>query len=251
MIINRQMNSENVLVRLSKKIIIILLIIGIPVLYFIVTFQIKEVEVVGANRYTAEQVKEIVFKTKPDNYSLYLYLKYRFLEQPKLPFVEKIDIDMVNSHSVKIYVYEKMVAGCVEFMGEYLYFDKDGIVVESTSKKIGNVPVIKGLQYKQIVLNEKLNVEKDEIFDVIINLMQLIHKYELKVDSISFNNNFEVTFNCGDVTVLLGKQSTYDESVAELKNILKEAHGMKITLNMTEYQYGVDSVIAKEKKSTE
>ena len=251
MIKNKQMNSDKVLVRLCKKVILILLVIGIPFIYFIVTFQIEEVEVVGTNRYTTEQMKEIIFKTKPDNYSLYLYLKYRFLEQPKLPFVEKIDIDMVNSHSVKIYVYEKMVAGCIEFMGDYLYFDKDGIVVESTSEKFGNVPVIKGLQYKQIVLNEKLSVEKEEVFDVIINLMQLIHKYELAVDSISFNHNYEVTFQCGEVTVLLGKKSSYDEPLAELRNILKEAEGMKITLNMKDYEYGVDSIIAKEKKSTE
>lgn len=251
MIKNRQMNSDNVLVRVSKKIIITLLLIGIPTVYFMITFRIKEVEVVGVNRYTEEQVKNIIFKTKPDNYSLYLYLKYRFLEQPKLPFVEKIDIDMVDSHSVKIYVYEKMVAGCVEFMGEYLYFDKDGIVVESTSEKLGKVPIIKGLQFKQIVLNEKLNVQKDELFDVIINLMQLINKYELEVDSISFNSKYEVTFNCGDITVLLGKRNTYDEAIAELNNILVKAEGMKLTLNMKDYERGKDSIIAKEKKSTE
>lgn len=251
MIRNRQMNSDNALVRLGKKTLIILLIIGIPAIYFMITFHIKDVEVVGANRYTTEQIQEIVFKKKPDNYSLYLYLKYRFIEQPKLPFVEKIDIDMVDSNSIKIYVYEKMVAGCVEFMGEYLYFDKDGIVVESTSEKVDNIPVIKGLQYKQIVLNEKLIVQKDEIFNVIINLMQLINKYELKVDTISFNNSYEITFDCGEVTILLGKKDTYDEPLAELKNILMEAQGLKVTLDMSDYIRGMDKFIAKKKKTTE
>ena len=46
--------------------------------------------------------------------------------------------------------------------GDYLYFDKDGIIVESTSKRIAGIPLVKGLKYHKIVLNEKLEVQKDE-----------------------------------------------------------------------------------------
>ncbi|HWT74409.1 MAG TPA: hypothetical protein VN258_06785 [Mobilitalea sp.] len=250
MIRSRQKNSNSVPVRLGKKIIIILLIISIPAIIFMSTFYIKKVEVVGANRYSADQIKNIVFQSEADHFSLLLYLKYRFFERPKLPFVEKIEVGMEGTHSVTISVYEKMIAGCVEFMGEYLYFDKDGIVVESTSKKLDKVPVIKGLQYKEIILNEKLKVQKEELFDVIINLTKLINKYDLNVDSVSFNSRYEVTINCADITVLLGKRSTYDEQLAELKNILKEAKGMSIILDMQDYKPGM-KVIGKPKKSTE
>lgn len=251
MVRKRQKNSNNVLLRIFKRTLMILLIIGIPAILFMSTFYLKKVEVIGAERYTADQIKENVLQTKADHFSLFLYLKYRFFERPKLPFIEKIEVDMEDNHSVTIYVYEKMVAGCVEFMGEYLYFDKDGIVVESSPEKLDKVPIIKGLEFNQIVLHEKLNIQKDELFDVIINLTQLIDKYDLNVDSVCFNHKYEVTINCGKITVLLGRKSTYDEPLAELKNILKETKEMEITLNMRDYEEGTEEVIGIPKKSTE
>lgn len=301
----KRRNSNSVLVRICKKALIAVVIIGIPAALFLSTFQIKNTEVVGAERYTKDQIKELVLQNKADYNSLYLYLKYRFFEKTRLPFIEKIDVDMVDNHSVTIYVYEKMVAGCVEFMGEYLYFDKDGIVVESTTDRLEGVPVIKGLKFNEIVLNEKLKIQKDEaveedtkedstqadqtqtdkkdnnsnqpsemqsgngqatvekaddsdediqkekIFDSIINLTQQIGKFDLKVDTISFSPADEVTLECDDITVLLGERDSYDEVLAELKNILKEADGMAITLDMRNYVKGTDSIIAKPKKTTE
>lgn len=251
MIRSKQKNSNNVLFRLGIKAFIIILVIGIPVLLFMFTFNIENVEVAGANQYTEEQIKGFVFQTKPDNYSLYLYLKNHFFEKQKIPFIEKLEIEMEDSHSITIYVYEKMIAGSVEFMGEYLYFDKDGIVVESTREKIDKVPVYKGLKFKEIILHEKLKVQKDELFDVIINLTQLIHKYELDVDSVTFNSNNEVTIDSADITVSLGKKSTYDVPLAELKNILKEAEGRSLAIDMRDYTRETHKIIAKPKKSTE
>jgi cell division protein FtsQ len=248
---NRKRNSNNVLGRISKRIMAVLLIIGIPAVLFVSTFHIKKVEVVGSERYNAEQITEQVMKTKPDSNTLFLYLKYRYFTKVKIPFVEKVDVEMVNNHSVTINVYEKMVAGCVEFMGEYLYFDKDGIIVESSSIRLEDIPLIRGLQYDKIILNEKLEVQKNELFDVIINLTQLIEKYDLGVDTISFNNKYEVSVDCADIKVLLGKKSTYDEALSELTNILKEVEGMELTIDMRNYVKGTDNIIAKPKKPTD
>lgn len=283
---NRQRNSNNVLLRICRRTLAILLIIGIPAVLFVSTFHIKKLEVVGAQRYTPEQITAHVMQTKQDSNALYLYLKYHYFTNVRMPFVEKIDVEMVDSHTVTIFVYEKMVAGCVEFMGEYLYFDKDGIIVESSSKRLEDIPVIKGLQFNKIVLNEKLELQKNalqksevqtdvaktddektdevqkdevqmnevqmnELFDTIINLTQLVKKYDLGVKTISFNNKYEVTVDCGDIKVLLGKKSTYDEVLSELKNILTETKGMQLTIDMRNYVKGTDYIIAKPKKPTD
>ncbi|MDF2944540.1 MAG: hypothetical protein K0S01_3398 [Herbinix sp.] len=247
----RQRNSNNVLFRICWRIMAILLVIGIPAVLFVSTFHIKKIEVVGAKRYTTEQITEQLMQTKQDSNAIYLYLKYNYFTKVRIPFVEKVDIEMVDNHTVTIFVYEKMVAGCVDFMGEYLYFDKDGIIVESSSKRLEDIPIINGLQFDKIVLNEKLKVQKDELFDIIINLTQLIEKYDLGVDTISFNNKYEVTVDCGDIKVLLGKRSTYDEVLSELKNILVKAKGMEITLDMRNYVKGTDNIIGKLKIPTE
>ena len=103
-------------------------------------------------------------------------------------------------------------------------------MVESSTKRLEDVPIIKGLKFSKIILNHKICLEEaeseqeeaskdkepklqmtqedkaDELFDVIINLTHLIEKYELKVDTITFSRNNEVSFDCGDITVLLGKK---------------------------------------------
>ncbi len=247
----RKRISDNVLVRLCKKLFLLLLIIGIPVVILLSTFHIKKLDVVGVNRYTPEQISGQLMKTPLDHNSLYLFLKYRYVTKVNLPFVEKVDVVMNDTHSVTAYVYEKMIAGCIEFMGAYMYFDKDGIIVESSTERLSDVPIIKGLKYDRIILSEKLKVQKDELFDVIINMTQLIGKYKVDVDVVSFSDNYEVTLECGNVTVLLGKKSTYDEALSALHNILAEVGDRKITINMRNYVKGTEIIIGKSKKLTE
>jgi len=249
-------------------------------------FSIRQVEVAGAQHYDPEQIKKMVFNTSLDSNSLYLYLKYNYLPQPKHPFIERIDIRLQKPGYVKLNVYEKMVAGCVEMMGEYFYFDKDGIVVESSPVKLDKVQLIKGLKFNEIILYEKLSIKKerlyipyeelsameadgdeaeassagnkqsdsqestvnDYIFDTIIKLTQLIDKYNINVDTVIFNSNYEITLECGTVTVLLGKKSTYDETLSELGNIMKEVEGMEITIDMDNRLKETGGIIAKPKK---
>ncbi len=244
----RSRNSNNVLARICRKLLLLILVLGIPAVLFISTFSVKKLEVIGTQRYTQEQIGGELIQTKLDTNSLYLYLKHQYFTSIRLPFVEKIDVTMKDTHTITVYVYEKMVAGCVEFMGEYMYFDKDGIIVESSSRKLEDIPVIKGLKFSKILLSEKMEVQKDELFDVIINLTQLIGKYGLTVDTITFNSSYEVSLNCGEVKVLLGKKSTYDEALSELKNILAEAEGMEITIDMKNYVKGTQTIIGKRKK---
>ena len=53
--------------------------------------------------------------------------------------------------------------------GSYLYFDRDGIVVESSRIKLEDIPVITGLNFSRIVLHEQLKVQKEEMFTVILS----------------------------------------------------------------------------------
>lgn len=247
----RKRISDHVLVRLCKRMLLLLLIIGIPVVIFISTFHIKKLDVVGAKRYTPQQITGQLMKTPMDHNSLYMFLKYKYVTKVRLPFVEKVDVVMNDTHSVTAYVYEKMIAGCIEFMGAYMYFDKDGIIVESSSERLADVPIIKGLKYDKIILSEKLEVQKEELFDIIINLTQLIEKYEVDVDTVSFSGDYEVTLDCGDITVQLGKKSTYDEALSELHNILAEAGDRKMTIDLRNFGKGTEKIIGKPKKLTE
>jgi len=220
------------------------LILGIPILFLVYTFSLKNITVIGLTHYTEDEIKKAIIQDTTDSNTILLYLKYKYFKDIKLPFVEKMEFELINRNTIKIQVYEKMVSGCVEFMGEYLYFDKDGIIVESASQPLEDIPLVLGLNFNKIILNEKLEVQKEELFDVILNLTQLIKEYELDVTTIYFDNNLEVTIDCGDIKILLGKQVTYDEALSELKNILLKANGMKLTIDMRDYVKGKDTIIA-------
>lgn len=240
---------ESVLARLLKKTFVLLLVFGIPAAVFILTFQLKTVKVQGSERYTSNELTKELVRSKIDTNTLLLYLKYKFFSDVKIPFIEKFDVEFINIHTVNIVVYEKRITGCIKFMGEYLYFDKDGIVVESSSKRLKKIPEIKGLIFNKIILNEKLEVQKKELFGVILNLTKQIEKYDLDVNTISFNLNDEVTIDCGSNKVLLGKRSTYDEVFSELKNILAKAKGMSLTIDMRDFEEDTKRIIAKPKKT--
>lgn len=258
----RRKNSNTVLKRMIIRGVKLLIFLIIPLLIFGYIFRIKDVTVTGATRYSEEEIKEKLMQSKLDSNALLLYLKYKYLSDFTMPFIEKADLELADNHTVTVTVYEKMVIGCVELMGEYLYFDKDGIVVESSSELLPDIPMIKGLKFKKIILNEKLEVQKDELFYIILNLTQLIDKYGLEVQTIRFNSLYEVTVDCGRITALLGKRSAYDEVLSELRDILldpggelnhilDESEGTIYELDMTKYSKGTKTIIATPKKSSD
>ncbi len=241
--------SDSVPKRIMKKLLLFMVVIIIPAAAFILIFNIKNVTVLGATQYTNEEIRDKVITTKSETNSLILYLEYKFFRKVHIPFIEKIDVEMKNPHSVTLYVYEKRMIGCVSFLGEYLYFDKDGVVVESSSKLLEKIPQINGLKFNKVILGEKLEVQKDTLFDVILNLTQLIEKYELDVDEIRFNNSYEVTITSDSNKVLLGKKNTYDEELSELKDLLPKAKGLNLSIDLRNYRKGKE-IIGRPENST-
>jgi Cell division septal protein len=244
---NWQRNTDSVRKRLLKKTLIFLIIVGVPILLFLFTFSVKKVEVEGSKHYSEQQIKKTLFHSRIDYNSVLFYLKYSYLKKPEIPFVEKIDVELSNSHTVVLSVYEKKIAGCVEFMGEYLYFDKDGIIVESSPTRLKNIPIIEGLEFKEITLHQKLKVQNNALYDIIMNITNLIRKYDVNVDKICFDQNYEVTLVCDKVNVLMGSKEHYDAVLSDLKNILQNAKGTGLCeLDMQNYVKG-SNVIGKSK----
>ena len=71
-------------------------------------------------------------------------------------------------------------------MGANFYFDKDGVVVESSSEISEGVPCISGLKFDALALYQKLNVTDDSVFERILDITQLVKKYEMEPDRIEF-----------------------------------------------------------------
>lgn len=240
-------NNSVFLLRLMK---FLLLCLGILLLVLVLymTCSLDTVIIEGSSQYTEEELKEKLLTEKTDGNTILLYLRYKYGKVDSIPFVEDIDIKLVNKNTVKVQVYEKIITGCIEYMSGYIYFDKDGIIVESSKEKLEDIPFISGLSFNQIILYEKLEVQKEELFQVILNLTQLIHKFDLNIQTIQFNKDSEITLRSGNIKVLLGKRDTYDEQMAALvtalPNIEAKFKGKKWMLLMEDYKEG-ETIIGK------
>ena len=107
----------------------LLVIIVCFVLFIRSYFRIEEIDVEGNTRETAEQIKDYIFEKDYESNTLIFYIKQKFADKKSIPFVATYDVEIVNNKKVKIVVYEKDVVGYMQYMGSYIYFDKDGIVV--------------------------------------------------------------------------------------------------------------------------
>lgn len=213
-----------------------------------VIFRIRTVDILGNDHYTEEEIRELVMNDPYSSNSLYLYAKYNYFHTEDIPFVDKIEVNLVSAGEVKIRVYEKSLIGYVEYLGTNLYFDKDGVVVERTSKIRNDVPRISGLTFQSLVLYQKLGVENDQIFNRILNVTQLLKKNQLAPDKIEFKRNLDLVLHFSDVRVELGEGEHLEEKLGRLPQFLPELEGKSGVLNMVGYSEDSTMVSFKQDK---
>ena len=238
----------------GKKRIIIKILILMVILagllgagfYVMETYKVKNVYVEGNVHYTEEEIKNIVMEGPLGNNSLYLSMKYKNKGVENIPFVDVMDVSILAADTIKITVYEKALAGYVKYLDTYMYFDKDGYVVESSSVKTVGVPQITGLDFDHVVLGEPLPVEDTEVFGDILNITQLLNKYELASDKIYFHGSGEVTIYFGNIKASMGKVDDYlEEKIMLIPEFLQELEGKSGTLQMENFAEGNGSFTFK------
>lgn len=204
-------------------------------IYVMENYTIKTVYVEGNIHYTNEEIMDMVMEGRYGHNSLFLSLKYRDKGIKGIPFIETMDVTIEAKDTIRIIVYEKAVAGYVAYLGRYMYFDKDGIVVEASEERTPGIPQVTGLMVDHIILHEKLPVENEEVFNDILNITQLLDKYSLKVDKIYFSPDYQVTLIFGEVQIAMGVSDDIDEKIMTLQYLLPSLEGKKGIVDMKEY----------------
>jgi len=197
-------------------------------------FSIEEVVVEGNEYYTDEEIRNLIIDDIYTSNSL--YLRWKYASTPvDIPFISAIEVEMESSHKVKIIVYEKSLVGYIQYLGSNMYFDKDGIIVESTSEVIEDTPLIIGLKFEEIQLYEKLPVKDEAVFNTIVNLTRMLKKSDITPDKIYFNNQLEITLYYQEAKVLLGKDTNLEQKVSKLPSLFPKLEGKSGTLHMENY----------------
>ena len=209
---------------------------------FLTVFSVREVTVEGNTRYTDEEIEELVLGKGYSN-SLLLTLKSSYKGFSPIPFISAMDVKMMDPGHVKITIYEKTIVGYVEYMGTHLYFDKDGIVVESYSDPLEGVPLVSGLKFSEVTLYEPLPVKDEDVFRVILNLTQSLDKNQVYPDKIMFTDDMEISLYFNEAKVLFGTEENLDEKIANLSAFVDDLKERKGVLHMENFTEETSNII--------
>ncbi len=225
-------------IRKKTHLIIVLGILNVllAVSYFVLTYYaVKTVQVDGNKHYSADEIKAMVMTGYLGDNSLYLSLKYKNKGIEGVPFVETMDVVVQSNDTIRINVYEKALAGYVQYLGRYMYFDNEGVVVEASKVTTKGIPQVTGLEFDHVVLHEKLPVENSQIFQNILTITKLLNKYDVLCDRIQFDRNYNVMLGYGEVKVNIGALENLDEKLMQLPQILPSLAGKRGTLDLQNY----------------
>lgn len=226
--------------RLLKKVLIgilVFMILSVIAAFVVVNvFVVKNVKVEGNELYEEQLITDTVLNDEYSWNSLYVLLKYTFIDIKDVPFIDTMEVSLEDPQTLKIKVYEKGMLGYlyIAAIGENAYFDKDGFVVETSSRIIENVPKIEGLYCNEVVLYEKLPVDNQTLREL-LTLTQTLKRDGLEPDIIHFGLKQSPVLSYGNKEVWLGSIELLTQKVTRLKEIMPSLEGLAGILHMEEW----------------
>jgi len=267
----------------TKRIIIgsILLFFCVGILSFIMIFHVEDVEVMGNTRYTEEEMKEMVLNGPVSSNSLIISWLKGNQKTEDIPFVNSYKVERISNHKIRIIVNEKQIIGYVQYMKSFMYFDKDGYVVESGSAVVDaengqaevikpeaveviqpesveedtrtkeatyqvavkDVPLIEGLDVGKVAVGEQLTIENKNVFNTILGITRMVEKFQIQPDKVVFDEEYNITLIYGDIRVSLGKDDLLEEKITRTAAILPKLAGQSGVLHLEDYTDGMTNII--------
>ena len=224
--------------------LVLLLLLAIAAFVVVKVFTVQNVEVEGNELYGSEQISSTVLNDEYSWNTLYVYLKYRFLDTETVPFIDTMEISIKDPHTLQIMVYEKGIIGYLfdPSSGKNVYFDKDGFVVELSNNIISGVPRIEGMQFEDIVLYEELPIRKDDLREL-LTLTQTLKRNELTPDSIIYGETYSPVLVYKDVRIQVGDETLLTQKVARIVKIMPTIRDLSGVLHLETWTEEATNII--------
>ena len=220
--------------------IVLILGLAIVAMTVLLLFYVQKIEVTG-NEYSKDQ--EVVNTIQSDKFavnSLYVLWKYHFTDYDIPESLEAMDVGLKNPWTIKVAVKERKILGFVYEGDDYVYFDKEGVVVLRSSEFIEGTPCIEGIDVSGAKLYQKLKSKDKNLFESILKVTQEVKKFGLAPDRIVCTDS-GIDLYFGDIRAALGTRIT-SEKVGQLSPILEKISGKAGTLHLEHYQDESDTI---------
>ena len=200
--------------------------------FFFTYFRVTHVEVMGSSHYTESEVQEMILQGPLAYNSVLAPLLCSTDDAGDIPFVEGFRVKQMNRSTIVISVKEKQPVGCIPYLDSYIYFDRNGIFIESSRERAEKIPYFDGIQVDSVVKNEKLPIKGNTILNTAVALSTIFQKNDMLPEHIQFDENYQISLLYGDITVKLGKDENLEDKMAKVFAILPLISGKKGILHL-------------------
>lgn len=217
--------------------VVLLFGFAIIALTLFIVFHIQKIEVKGNKYCSTEEIAKTVQNDQYSVNSLYVLGKYALGYGKELPCLDSMKISMSRPWVLKVTVKEKPIVGYMQDgKGTYYFFDKEGLVVLTSTMAMDGIPLVEGMDVDTLELYKKMKSQNSRIFTEILETSQEMQKYKLSVDKIVCKKD-RIYVYIANVCVSLGKNVT-SEKIAQLPVIIEKLEGKEGTLHLENFSDG-------------
>ena len=215
--------------------ILIVMMICLGLIVFLLLFQVREVNIKGNKYVSKQEVYDWVCEDELSTNSLYLLGKYNLTEPKLMPSMEEVKVSLSNPWTVNVRVKEKQVVGFIIWNEQFVYFDKDGFVLDINQEWWEDVPRIDGIELKKVKKYQNLPVSKENknVFNNLLDISENLKKYELTPDRIECRDS-ELYLYFDNKCAILGNRN-FSDRIAQISPILEKLGDKSGTLHLETY----------------
>ena len=169
-------------------------------------FRVKKVSIEGNTYYSSREMEEKFQSNIFEKNILTFWLMQKLSLTPDLPFVREYEVSYPSTNEIHIKLYEKSIVAGIAYSNQYIYFDKDGIVLQSSDKAVKGIPLFETKNLTTFTLYSKVQMEDDSLLNQILNLANLFKHYNVNWDKVVFDSKNEAYLYAGKFRCLLVKK---------------------------------------------
>lgn len=194
---------------------------------------IKDVEIVGSERYTIDDLEKYVFNSYLKKNTLYLYIFNKFNHSYDIPYIKKLDIEIKSYNKVRVSLDEYEIPYQIKVDSD-IYDVNDNFLIQGISnrdesKLLFEVSVNSTDYSTSIIDNEELKLGIKLITNKLAEAnIKEFNKIEIKENEITLYSKLH--------TILLGKVENINEKIANFSSIYKQIKNEAGTLYLNEYK---------------
>lgn len=222
-------------------------IVVLLILFCVFFFRVKKVSFEGNTYYSQEEMAGMFQTNFMEKNILTFWLMNKLSLTPELEFVREYEVSYPTVNEIHIKLYEKKIVAGIAYANHYIYFDKDGMVLQSADKPVEGIPLFETKNLTTFTLYQKVQMEDEGLLGQILNLANLFQHYQVSWDKVMFDANNEAYLYSGNVKVSLGKKDNYDEEISALSSVLEKMakNGQVGEIDMRNYRVGGDVILKR------